>query len=308
VSGFAEFPDRDVRGYHVSRLIVPQLDVKALLRDSRHSDPARRQAFYNKDLGEEYAAADARLTPDLIRAAQREYAYPSGPATDRWVTMGVDVASTRGLHVRVSEHLSSGEKLACLIAEVPGFESLYDLMDRYAVDMCVIDAQPERRLASAFAAQCDGRVYLATYSQTGTAEPLRVDIADRRVSISRVDAIDETLDLIRRQRNLLPRELPPGYASHLQAVVRATERDRSGRPRAVYRSLGPDDYLHAEVFDVSALNILEYHGLLRKLQKTEYVFLDDLIPEFERSSLGTWEDSEYHPGPPEPDDYSYLGL
>ena len=71
--------------------------------------------------------------------------------SDGPITMGVDVASVRGLHVRISEHFDSGEKRALFIDEIQGFEGLCELMDRYGVHMCAIDAQPERRLARAFA-------------------------------------------------------------------------------------------------------------------------------------------------------------
>ena len=304
-----EFPDRDVRGYHVPRLIVPQLDVKTLVREWGHTDPARRQAFFNKDLGEEYAPADARLTAELIRAAQRDYPYPGRPVTQGWITMGVDVASVRGLHVRISEHQASGEKHALLIEEVQNFEALDDLMDIYGVHMCAIDAQPERRLARAFADRYAGRVYLVTYGQGSASEAPAFHDEERRMTISRVDAIDEVLESIRRQRNLLPRQLPPGYVSHLQAAIRAIERDQSGRRRAVYRSLGPDDYLHAEVFDSAAREVLDYRTILTDLREPRYAPLDDLVPEFRRSLLASYDDDpEYHPGPPGPGDELFIGF
>ena len=63
---------------------------------------------------------------------------------DKLVTMGVDVASVRSLHVRISEHVNDSERKALFIGEVPSFNELPALMDNYGVHMCAIDHLPER--------------------------------------------------------------------------------------------------------------------------------------------------------------------
>jgi hypothetical protein len=89
--------------------------------------------------------------------------------------MGVDVATTRGLNVRISEHLDDARqsKRALFIGELdddPGgpdaFTQLCDLMDRYSVNMAVIDQEPDGRLARAFAARYAGGRTSAFYSMT----------------------------------------------------------------------------------------------------------------------------------------------
>ena len=47
----AEFPDRDARGYHVHRLLVPGANLRPLIRASKSTDPWEVQSFYNRDLG-----------------------------------------------------------------------------------------------------------------------------------------------------------------------------------------------------------------------------------------------------------------
>ena len=68
----AEFPDRDVRGYHVTKLIRPGADMKRLIEASEQQAEYKRQVFYNRDLGEPWEAQGARLSPALIAACQRQ--------------------------------------------------------------------------------------------------------------------------------------------------------------------------------------------------------------------------------------------
>ena len=298
----AEFPDRDMLGYHVSRLIVPSTDIGSLVRASQESDEARRQAFINKDLGEEYASEDARLSLAFIVAAQRDYTCPVSYAGDHCVTMGIDVASVRNLHVRISEHLDEGHKRALFLGEVGDFEALDELMHRYSVDMCSIDAQPEHRLAAAFADRFAGRVYLISY--TGPIDDVVGPVLDqRRAAVGRTQAIDAALADVRLQRNELPCVLPADYSAHLQAVIRLVDRDGLGRKRPRYHSLGADDYLHSEVFDWVAWWLLRWqaeYAELTRLSLPEVVPIEEALPGFVRSNLGSYGEAEYSPGGFEP--------
>ena len=56
--------------------------------------------------------------------------------------MGVDVASTRNLHVRISRHLSDWQKTALFLGEVDSFQELSRLMLIYRVQMAAIDHLP----------------------------------------------------------------------------------------------------------------------------------------------------------------------
>jgi Phage terminase large subunit (GpA) len=294
----AEFPDRDMRGYHLSRLIVPSADIGHLVRASRETDEARRQAFVNKDLGQEYASEDARLSSAFIAGAQRDYSCPVVYSGDHPVTMGADVASVRNLHVRISEHLDEGRKRALFLGEVRDFEALDELMDRYGVDLCSIDAQPEHRLAAAFAERFPGRIFLVNHK--GPAQDVVLPVPDeRRVVVARTQAIDAALADLRMQRNELPRVLPADYAAHLQAVIRLVDRDDVGRKRSRYHSLGPDDYLHSEVFDWVAWRLRLWQAEYAKLRQwslPELVPIEEALPGFVPSSLASYGDVEYHPG------------
>jgi hypothetical protein len=282
----AEEPGHAVRGYHVPRLIVPQLDVGSLVRYSRQTAPSQVQAFYNKELGEEHADGEARLTAGDIAAAQRPYSTPPFYEGGNVVTMGVDVATVRALRVRISEHLD-GWKRALFIGTVDSFEALDELMRSYSVHMCAVDSMPEGRSSRGFAQRFPDRVYLVTYRVPSTYPAVQPHPQDQRVSVSRLEAIDATLEAIRQQRNQLPAQLPLDYPRHLQAAVRSASIDELGRRRVVYRKVGADDFLHAEVYDIVAADLCDYDDHLAALNEVTSV-----QPVFERPRF-----ADYGPAP-----------
>jgi hypothetical protein len=277
-------PDRDVRGYHLPKLIVPGVRLDQLVANSRKSRPDQRQAFYNRDLGEAYAPAEHRLSIDQVRACVDAHLrlLPS-LRSDRFVTMGVDVASTRALNVVIEEmldgHDTSGRRV--FVGEIEdghdgtAFQQLCDLMDRYGVTMAAIDRAPERRFAEALLNQFPGRAYMVGYympqpGARGDVRPWHVDDEARLATVWRTLAIDATLERFRLGAVRLPplETLPPEYPAHLGAVVRQTVELAGGQIRAEYRSIGADDFLHAEVFNLAAIELLWRRvGLSRALAR-----------------------------------------
>lgn len=298
----AEFPDRDVRGYHLSRLMVPETNLDAVIAASRATEVFRKQTFFNKDLGLEWAPEEGRLSPKAVAAAQREFTMTDSYAGDNLVTMGVDVASARALNVRVSEHLSENTKKALWIGTVGdesdgfgAFESLARLMDRFGVKMCVIDNLPETRMSLAFASRFHGRVYLCYYAQR-QKDVLAVDDEQMRVSVRRTEAIDATTEMVRQQRNMLPLDLPDDYVSQMGGEVRVQEEDEMGKVTVAYRKVGPSDYLHAEVYDLVATECFWVRQQVEDSQRQELRPLDDYL-DFQRASQDP--DEVYRPGPEE---------
>lgn len=296
-----ERPDVDVRGYHISRLIVPNVDLAQIIKASKATEPYKRQVFYNKDLGEEYAPEEGRLSPQAIAAAQRDYfahTRDQGYQGDNLVTMGVDVADSRPLTVRISEHVSETRKRALFIGEVDNFDELALLMERFNVNMCCIDHLPSGRLAMAFAERFAGRVYLIFYRTSNIPGDVLSppDDEQHRVGVKRVEAIDATMEQIRQQRNELPQNLPENYVAEMQANVRMTEKDEVGKVTVVYRNTSADDYLHAEVYDLVATEVWWVRQMAGNYSREEFQPLDQLM-EFQRSDLNDEEAMDYRPGP-----------
>lgn len=295
------FPDRLVRGYHVTRLMAPRADIAAIVLAAERGAGFERQAFFNKDLGIPWAPEEGRLSRSVLAAAQSLGGFATAEvySGDNLVTMGVDVASTRALHVRISENLPDGRRKGIFIGRADGFDELDTLMNRFRIQMAAIDHLPEGRLARAFAERFPGRVHLVAYNTTlhpRGPNLLTVDSDMRFATIRRLEVIDAMTEQFRLQKNLLPRNLPEEYFDHLQALVRVAERDPVGNQRTLYRSTGPDDYAHAEIYDVAAHLLWEHQQYVDAALRETSIPIDEVIS-FERSNASLYgETPEYHPG------------
>lgn len=136
------------------------------------------------------------------------------------------------------------------------------LMDRYGVVHRPRAGAP-LLFSQAFADAFQGRVYLAGYFTPSLG--VRADVPEwhvdddaRMVTLWRTLAIDATLERFRNETVLLPPLdlLPNDYPAHLGAAVRRNVEKAGGQVRADYVRLGPDDYLHAEVYCLAAIELM----------------------------------------------------
>jgi hypothetical protein len=169
--------------------------------------------------------------------------------------MGVDVATRRATSTSASASTSTRRATAagrCSSGRSTSFDDLAELMDRFGVAMCAIDHLPEGRLARSFAERFAGRVYLVAQTGAQQAQPI-ITHEDRRLAVvRRVEAIDATFEAVRRQRNQLPPDPPPGYVQHLGNLIRLVEKSDDGRVAVRYVSTGADDFAFAEMYDLVA--------------------------------------------------------
>ena len=299
----AEYPDRNVRGYHMPRLIVPGLNLDGIIAASEKTLPNEITVHHNKDLAEAYAAAEGRLSDEAIEAATRtgiprEWGGPL-PQCDV-VTMGVDVGSVKALSVRVSavslpEH-GLPMKRNLWMGEADSFDKIEELIQLYGVNMTVIDHEPDGRSAMRVAERFPGRVYLAHFITPRSATPFSVDPEMRAVGVKRTHIIDAMLDSIRQQRNLLPDSKPPNWAKEMQALNRVTNELSDGGIRAEYVSVAKDDYAFAEAYDTLALQVYLWHqGVDTALEGETRDFEDeyDWTPE-DLSSIANPNDNDYN--------------
>lgn len=300
-------PDRDVRGYRVSRLLLAGADIAGMVRRSKAKRPLDIQNFYNHDLGLPYAAAEGRLTDAALLAAQSAgggytTAEHPGYSGGQLVTMGIDVANVRSLNVRISLHVNDREKIALFLGEVESFNDLEPLMDRYGVRMAVIDAAPEYRLAMAFAERFPGRVYLLRQATKTQPQVVVVKEDMREVHVRRIEMLDATLELIRSQRNRLPADWPADYPTHMKALQRVVTKDDLGVPKVSYIVTGNTDadWAFAEAHDVVALELWWYRQAVDEAQRETFTRLEDRL-EFERADLSSVDGSPggYYEGPME---------
>jgi len=297
----AEYPGRSEPGFHVHRLLLAdERNRRQLIGNSKKRTALERQSFWNNDLGLPFVDAEGGLDRGVLHAAiaatERVIGRPQSLASTSRVypkggyfTMGVDVASSRNLNVRISfagAAPGSDPRLALYIGEVSEFEALPDLMERYAVDVCVIDSQPETRSAMKFASLFPGRVFLCTLSPH-QEQPMVVRRAEGRVTVNRTWAMDTTVDLLRSLANLLPEDLPKGYIEQMLAPRREVRPNQFGRPSAAWVSHAPDDYFMAETFDVVAAGMLQQR-LAELYPQYELVSWEQVIGPFRPAWMDDW--------------------
>lgn len=304
------FTDREVMGYHVPRLIVPDVarNARGMLADivkaSKKSKTFEIQEFHNSDLGVPWASEETKISHEAIRASQERGNYSIGPwdegyQGDGLVTMGVDVASVRALNVRISVHHDRTKK-ALWIGEVATFDDLDDLMRLYRVRMACVDHLPEGRLARSFAERHPGLVYLVKFAETSVgAQVISVDEPMRMVTLRRTEAIDTMMSLIREQRNMLPRNLPHDYVAHLRALTRMKDEDEFGKVTVRWHSTAPIDYAMSEVYDVAAREAFRYRETFGEIAEEHMEPLEASL-EFARSHLDAVSGEspdDFHSGP-----------
>lgn len=298
----AEYPGREVKGYHLPKFIAP-LDgrqMKALVDAHHKTDPTEVKTHWNKDLGEAYAPEEGRISDEALQRAQRdELPLMGDPLQGNLRTMGVDVASKRALNVRISAY-EDGRKRAIWIGTVHDFSGLIRLFEEYDPHFACIDAAPDYRMSRAFAEKFPGRVWLCTPSGT-QKEVFKPNPEMGEVTVNRTIIYDAVLDAIRQQRNLLPGQLPDNYKRDLQNIIRRHEVDEKGNTKTWYERKGPEDFAQTEMYDMVAEHVYLWLKGVEAAEKGETFKLEDQY-DFERSRLdvGTQSDDVpeevYEPG------------
>jgi hypothetical protein len=329
----AEHPDREVRGYHVPRLIVPGADMGKIVANSRSDKAEVLEAHHHRDLAMPWEREDARLSRAAIESSKRQgIELEESYVGYNPVTMGIDQSSVRGLNVRISEHLNEREKRLLWIGVVdddaPGAEGearhgalrkLADKMQRYNVTMAAIDGAPDGRFARAFCMAHYGRAYMVHYSDTmkqSITIPDEDKVGEVDVTAKRTEWIDATLDLFRWQRNLIPRrpleeysEDLASYEEQLRAPVRRKVEKPDGTIVHRYEKAGKyDDWAHAEVYDVIATEILR-RRIVRRHVDAAVNAEQEVQAEVPTANFNDWEgkpwEDEYRAGgaSADPDDW-----
>lgn len=258
-----------VPGYHLQRLIVPRTDLRQIVRASRLTGVGQMEQFYNADLGVAWMSEDAALSD-----AQIDLACGMGnPMVDGYrgrfpVTAGLDMASERDLTIRISEIGEDGKRRGLYLGEPENIEQVVQLMNRFNVHVLVADSMPERRTAKALAAEFPGRVFLCVYDLKPQADAVRYDPIKNLVHVNRTEGIDAMMDSIRDLENLPPSNPPGNYKAQMKAPKRRVEEDSKGRPVKRYVSTGTsgDDYAHAEVYDLTALEMLRMIHMVQEMR------------------------------------------
>jgi hypothetical protein len=142
---------------------------------------------------------------------------------------------------------------------VDDFNKLPDLMDRYAVISCVIDALPNKHSARTFQLQFPGKVWLCYYNDTQKEKIVWKDDPEKKeyhVVVQRTETLDILADEYKTKSIVLPK-----LTNDLETFIRhhcALAKEKVDRPDGTfvynYIATGADHYAHASNYAMIALS------------------------------------------------------
>lgn len=257
----ADFPGREIHGFRISQLFSSKVDPGEILHEFRTTRYADR--FFNLKIGIPWADLERRLDTASVLALCGD--APLEERSDRPCTMGVDTG--KGLHTVILRDVDlDGERQRVVhLVECREFSELDELMRRFRVERCVIDALPETHATREFARRHRGNVYMAFFQEQQRGEP-RWDGPSQMVYVNRVDALDASRAAVRDKKVVLPRQQPivEEFARHMAADAKQLEEDEdTGAKRYKYIRTGADHYSLAFTYGLMAATAdTGYRGLL----------------------------------------------
>ena len=217
------------------------------------------ERFYNLKIGVAWADAQNRLDRmTVLRCCGSEGMLD---ASERPCTMGVDTG--RELHVVISRFRpgACGERQVVYLGVHHAYSELDELMKRFSVKRCVIDALPEIHATRDFARRHCGRVWLNYFQETQRGG-YRWDAAERIVCENRTEALDASRQVMREGKVTLPcrLRLVEEFADHLAADAKQlVEDEQTGAKSYRYIRTGVDHFSLAFTYDCIAWS-REKHG------------------------------------------------
>lgn len=247
----AHRPGRDTRGYHISQLytqIEPPKKKAAnyatwIMRQYAAALKRRLELrrFIISIVGDPYGGDDAKIDDNVLRKCQRPYSFgDNGFGT----FMGVDVGDL--LHIAIN--VRYGGELKWVWFEITDkWGRLAELMRKFGVSACVIDAMPYKRSAKEFASSFRKKVWIQYFRPvkelTVGSELFENKIPIQTVVVDRTESLDATVDMIVAEEMLLPAMQAVSQAEkavledvweHLKMLITETIEDHNGNKRRTY--------------------------------------------------------------------------
>lgn len=263
------------RGYTISRLDVLSEDLRSLYKEwmSAQGHSEMLSTFYTSVLGVPFEFSGSRLTMEMLNNASVGEPLDYGGGSDYvggLVTIGVDVGSVLNfvLSVVVEDEQGKLIRAAKHIGAVRTFNEIADIIRRYHVDCCVIDAMPETRkaqeLRDLFQTEGNCQVWLCRYHPTPRIGQqrygMKFNYKTRVVTVDRTQVFDATFDEIKDGGRIFPEDALTvlGWSQQMRAPVRVLNESKS---RIVWEEgKSPDHYRHAGIYDRIAYDVSEAGG------------------------------------------------
>lgn len=261
------------RGYRMSRLDILSEDLWELYVEfmAAQGDTAALASFFSGILGLAYEHAGSRLTGTMLQAVAIGHARDM-IGGDRYrrltVTAGVDVGAVLNLTITVIQRSADPDnprRIARLVIAYRSFEEIADALERFHVDLCVIDADPETRKCEELRdyfrdeSDVDCIVWLCRFHPHPRVDRekygMRLDYGAQLVTVNRTGVFDAAFDDIAEQRRQFPGDVfqVMGWSQQMCAPARRLNERGS---MIIWTKGPPDHYRLSDVYDRVALDLL----------------------------------------------------
>ena len=259
----AEYPGREVSGYHATRLFgAPGNDNADAPRPIIREEFAKfqealgnqvlLQIFYNNRLGLPYVNRDESLNPDVLDQCRGDYQLPAPKTEGARTIAGIDQG--KNFHVSISE-IWDGVRHKKHLATCRTWAEVKSLLDAANCVCVVVDAQGGGYAETREFVATREDAYMCYYRSKDQVSGLyNLDEEKGVVQTNRTEILDLMVHSYRDGRVVVPSNYPSivDGAFKRQMLVPSRILDPGGRP---IWTKGEDHFFHADAYELLALHI-----------------------------------------------------
>ena len=271
--------EQGIVGYKMPSLIAPINDVTTLYYEFRTAkeSPSKMSDFFSMRLAEPYSEVGHKIGDNVLQeCASEDYqfitendcAYAFYCQEDKEAAkfdldstvMGVDVSPS---HLDVSISVAEGKKHRLIYVGklFPDLDVLHDLVERYNVQVAVIDIGPEALFSSEFQDTAKCEVWRCKYQGAGDARDDKLNIKDMIYCVDRTNALDSAYKKLKLKKVILPGNydqiLDGTYVEEMQALSRVFTETKSGDVKCEWIGSNEDHQRHADAYRNLGVKITE---------------------------------------------------
>jgi hypothetical protein len=232
------------RGYRLTKLFTGTVTVAELMdrfqKGLVNNDIMQR--FYNADLGEAYTAEGAKISDIMLDGCVADYTMPEA-LTEGACVAGIDVGAV--FHVVIVQLRDKIPSRAVYIGTIRDPEEVVRICMQYRVRAGVIDALPEKRIASAICNALPG-MFMCFY---GANKRDVIHGPSKTITVDRTAALDNVKETLLLKNLELPKNARSisDFYPQMCSSTRLFDKDANrGEGAYVWNEWGqPDHFFHA---------------------------------------------------------------
>jgi hypothetical protein len=238
------FSEQNIVGYHMPSLLsYNMVNVSDLWYEYMEAleSPSKMSAFYSMRLALPYSETGHKLSQGVLKRCQEEeYLFEIFPdcayssfTSEGPCAMGIDTSPSH-LDINIKQLVKNKGKTVYIGKVDPGnFSVLHDLIERYNVEIAVIDIDPEHTLAKNFQDSAKCTVWRCKYLGVGDERDQKYNFNRMIISVDQTEALDKAYTKYRVNKVILPENydkiLNGTFVKEMKALSRITTEDHKGK-------------------------------------------------------------------------------